>query len=452
MNSLATRLTWWYVVLFGVLMLLATLATSLLLIERVSDIYRDVFIAKRYEAHRITRDLVTQKVPLATIAPQIVARIKSIGVGVAVFDDKGNLIAGDPQLKDVGTRIAAHPEILRRRDPRDADAPIFAVGNGFVVLAPATGMIWGTLGPYWWMAGSSLLAAILIAWFIGRTFAARALQPLTDVTDALSTLAAGDFSRRTFSMSESSEIGALAASYNAAAERVAAAIEERQRTETRMRQFVADAGHELRTPLTVIAGYIDVLRRGAMAEPAVASQILETMGEEGIRMRTLIERLLRLARLDGDTPPQAVIFDLARMASDVAKATRNLAPRTPVTYTSDDGAITVEADEGELREALRAIVDNALKYASGAPLEIAVSRNGSHAQLRVRDEGPGMTPEERAHAFDRFFRGESVGDVTGAGLGLAIAKRAVERAGGTIDLDSGPGRGTTVTIRVPCVA
>ncbi|TAM92735.1 HAMP domain-containing histidine kinase [bacterium] len=446
MTSLVSRLTAWYVGLFAVLLLLVTLSSSLLLVNRLSDIYHDVYIAKRYDAHRFTQDMLKQRLTQESLATQLLAHMHASGLNAAVFDQQGNLLAGDPELKDAGARVLARPELLHRGAPQES--PIIVLPHGFALIAPSAGVIWTILEPYWWLAAASLAVAVLLAWLVGRAFAARALQPLTDVTGALSTLAAGDFSRRTFSMSEASEIGALGAAYNAAAERVATAMEERLRTETRMRQFVADAGHELRTPLTVIAGYIDVLRRGAMAEPAVAAQILTTMGEEGTRMRTLIDRLLRLARLDGDAPPQPASFDLARMAADVAAAANSLTPGTPVHCTAQ-ASVTVHADEEELRDALRAVVDNALKYAPGAPVDIAVARNGSYALLRVADSGPGMSADERAHAFERFFRGESRGDVSGAGLGLAIAKRAVERAGGAIDLESADGRGTIVTMRVP---
>ncbi|TAM56542.1 HAMP domain-containing histidine kinase [bacterium] len=446
MNSLVTRLTAWYVGLVAVLLLLVTLASSLLLVNRLDGIFRDVFTAKRYEAHRFAQELAAQNTPPQAFAAQFLARIRAEGLNVAVFDRNGDFVAGDPALKDAGTHLAASGELAQRSG--SPGSPVVALPVGYAVLAPASGIIWTTLEPYWWLAALSLVLAALLAWLVGRSFAVRALQPLRDVSDALSTLAAGDFSRRTFAMSESSEIGTLAAAYNAAAERVAGEMEERLRTETRMRQFVADAGHELRTPLTVIAGYIDVLRRGAMAEPAVAAQILATMGEEGTRMRALIERLLRLARLDGDAPPQSAAFDLTRMAAGVAVAAQSLAPRAAVRCSAEE-ALTVNADEDELREALRAIVDNALKYAPGSAVEIAVARNGSFASVSVADAGPGMTADERSHAFERFFRGESRGDVSGAGLGLAIAKRAAERAGGAIELESMPGRGTTVTIRVP---
>ena len=224
-------------------------------------------------------------------------------------------------------------------------------------------------------------------------------------------------------------------------------MSERRQTEERMRQFVADAGHELRTPLTVIGGYIDVLRRGAVDEPTIARQILGTMSIEKEHMRNLIDRLMRLARLDSETPPHAEAIDLAELLRNQCDAARRLDETREIDY-SVDGADKIIADRAELGEALWNVVENALKYAPEAPIHLRAVRNNGHTMISVRDEGPGMTESERLHAFERFYRGDQRGELTGSGLGLAIAKRAVERAGGSIGIESAPARGTTVTIQL----
>ena len=116
-------------------------------------------------------------------------------------------------------------------------------------------------------------------------------------------LADGDYTQRRFVMAGGDEIASLTAAFNDAVASVATAIDHRRHAEERMRQFAADASHELRTPLTVIGGYIDVLRRGAIEEPRIARQILATMSLEKEHMRGLIDRLMRLARLDSEAPP-----------------------------------------------------------------------------------------------------------------------------------------------------
>jgi two-component system OmpR family sensor kinase len=224
-------------------------------------------------------------------------------------------------------------------------------------------------------------------------------------------------------------------------------MEERRATEARMRQFVTDAGHELRTPLTVIAGYIDVLRRGAIEEPKVARQILSTMALEKEHMRGLVDRLMRLARMEGENPPEPVQIDVPQLLRDQCDAARRLDEERAIDY-SVDGVKDVMADRSEIGEALWNVVENALKYAPGAPIHLRAFRDNGSTVLSVSDEGPGMSESERLHAFERFYRGDARGEIPGTGLGLAIAKRAVDRAGGTISIDSAPGRGTTVSIKL----
>jgi signal transduction histidine kinase len=115
------------------------------------------------------------------------------------------------------------------------------------------------------------------------------------------------------------------------------------------------------------------------------------------------------------------------------------------------GNTWVTADESEVYEALRNVVENALKHAPHSPVDVRVEADGDAVTVTVVDRGPGMGDEERTHAFERFYRGASRGAIDGSGLGLAIAKRAVERAQGEIALTSEPGFGTTVVLRLPIV-
>ncbi|MGB6062401.1 MAG: HAMP domain-containing sensor histidine kinase, partial [Candidatus Aquilonibacter sp.] len=172
-----------------------------------------------------------------------------------------------------------------------------------------------------------------------------------------------------------------------------------------------------------------------------------TMSIEKEHMRNLIDRLMRLARLDSETPPHAEAIDLAELLRNHCDAARRLDETREIDY-SVDGADKIIADRAELGEALWNVVENALKYAPEAPIHLRAVRNNGHTMISVRDEGPGMTESERLHAFERFYRGDQRGELTGSGLGLAIAKRAVERAGGSIGIESAPARGTTVTIQL----
>jgi len=119
---------------------------------------------------------------------------------------------------------------------------------------------------------------------------------------------------------------------------------------------------------------------------------------------------------------------------------------------ADAGGYEVIADEAELREALENIIDNALKYAPGTPIDVNLERHGARVIISVVDGGPGMSADDRARAFDRFYRGSARGETEGAGLGLSIAKRVVERMDGAIALAGEHVKGTRVTLDLPSFA
>jgi two-component system OmpR family sensor kinase len=225
------------------------------------------------------------------------------------------------------------------------------------------------------------------------------------------------------------------------------AFAERDRANDAMRQFIADAGHQLRTPLTVIRGFIAILRKGELRTPQDRERILETMHRQSALMSSLVDKLMLLDRWEDERERTASEpIDVSRLVSDVVAPLAEAHPGRDVRVDAPKCELAA-IDPMELSHAVTNIVDNALKYTSGA-LEVAVKRDGKNVVVTVTDEGPGMTPAEVRHAFDRFFRG-SRRDVDGTGLGLAIARRAIERAGGTLTLRSDPAAGSAFTIALP---
>lgn len=470
--SIASRLSALYAVLMAITVMVVIFASAIALVFQVGRFGGDLVLARHEQARVIAEQFAASGVPLKQAAPQIVNALGGPSMRVAVFDNHGNLLAGDKTLhpRGLGRLIAerdAHGIFFRVRQfhgpppggPHGGGGPpggmppegmFFGpvpVEGGFIAFAPVQPLAWIVLMPYWWIVVAIAAVAILISWLVGRGFAYQAFRPINDLTDALRALGKGDFTQRRFIAHDGDEIGSMTAAYNEAAAGVARAMNERRETEERMRQFVADAGHELRTPLTVIGGYIDVLRRGAVSEPTIARQILGTMALEKEHMRGLIDRLMRLARLDSETPPHMETIDLVELLRSQCDAARRLDETREIDY-SVDGAQEIIGDRTELGEALWNVVENALKYAPEAPVHLRAEKKNGHTVISVRDEGPGMTESERLHAFERFYRGDQRGEITGSGLGLAIAKRAVERAGGTIGIESAPSRGTTVTIEL----
>lgn len=464
--KLAARLSALYAVLLGVTVVIVILASSVALVFELWQFRGDVMIAKHEEARILVGQYRREGMTLAQAAPEIVNALGGIGLHVTVYDSRGHFLAGDRTLagsKPLAAVIAAGgmahfiPHSMRGHhlpfppgppDPTQLEPlSLTSVEGGYVGFSTSLPLLLVSLVPYWRIVLGIALGAILVSWLIGRMFAQQSLRPINEVSDSLRALADGDYTQRRFVMAGGDEVASLTSAFNDAVASVASAMDHRKRAEERMRQFAADAGHELRTPLTVIAGYIDVLRRGAIEEPRIARQILGTMSLEKEHMRGLIDRLMRLARLDSEEPPNIEDVDIADLFRNQVEAARRMDDRRNIDY-SVDGLKTIPADKGELGEAVWNVIENALKYAPDAPIHLRAARANGHATITVRDEGPGMSESERLHAFERFYRGDQRGEITGSGLGLAIAKRAVERAGGEISIDSAPGHGTAVTITI----
>ena len=481
--KLASRLSALYAVLLGVTVLIVILASSIALVFELWRFSGDVMVAKHEEARILVDQYRREGMTLAQAAPEIVNALAGIGLRVTIFDLKGRYLAGDktwrpkalagvlaaggmvhyippsslrgPQEMTYKTeRGTVHVYTFHGSAPAVPPDPtrleplsLTYVEGGYVGFEPSLPLLLVSLIPYWRIVLTIALAAILLSWFVGRMFAQQSLRPINEVSDSLRALADGDYTQRRFIMPGGDEVASLTAAFNDAVANVATAIDHRRHAEERMRQFAADASHELRTPLTVIGGYIDVLRRGAIEEPRIARQILSTMSLEKEHMRGLIDRLMRLARLDSEEPPHIEPVNVAELLRSQVEAARRLDDRRVIDY-SVEGVDNVQADRGELAEAVWNVIENALKYAPEAPIHLRASRNNGHAVISVRDEGPGMSESERVHAFERFYRGDQRGEITGSGLGLAIAKRAVERVGGDIAIDSAPGHGTEVTITI----
>jgi signal transduction histidine kinase len=292
--------------------------------------------------------------------------------------------------------------------------------------------------------------AILLGFLIARLLARKALEPLVDVTRALERFAAGDLTPQPITADSKHQLGALALAYNGAIEQMSAAFAERERAQGRMRQFITDAAHQLRTPLTVIRGFIAILRKGELRGPEDRERILATMNRQSILMASLVDKLLLLERWDrsSDAPVHEPI-DVSQLVEDVVVPLAEAQPEREVHLEIEPNA-SAAIDPIDLTHALTNVVDNALAYTRGA-VTVRVARvreQRGWIRIEIADDGPGMSPDEVAHAFERFYRGNRR-DVDGSGLGLAIARRAVERAGGSISLQSSLETGSRFTILLP---
>mgnify|MGYP002377489214 CR=1 FL=1 len=241
---------------------------------------------------------------------------------------------------------------------------------------------------------------------------------------------------------------------------VIADVTERVQTEQIRRDFVANASHELRTPLTLINGYIETLRDGFVDDPQAARRCLEVMDKHGRRILRIVEDMLTISRLEGDTSRLSrEPFDVkACVEGVIEQLTPLVEQRRPVIELKfpEDGD-TLEGDRFYWDQIFTNLIENALKENVRPGLKLTVSGVWSESEcvLKVSDNGIGIPVHDVPYVFKRFYRGakhHGQGEVKGTGLGLSIVKRAVEAHGGSIELRSTPGVETTFTIRVPLPA
>jgi two-component system OmpR family sensor kinase len=442
-RSFATRLVLSYVGAAIGLMLLIGCASTLFTFQLYARTSNEIIgRAAQTAERRIALDQ-AQHIPLARLAADLTDTVGRPRVRVAVYDANDRLISESSARREPTGVVGAVASLM---DLHRVQIPFT---GGFVLVTANLEQLQDTLRAYWTLMLPTGLLAILLAWGAARLITRQAVMPLRRISAAMHRFEQGDFRPEPIRSTGDDEIGELAHSYNGALHQVRSALAERDRTEAEIRQFIADAGHELRTPLTVIMGYLDVLEDGAVDAPAIRERVFATLRQESRRMRSLIEKLIYLARLERGEATVREIVDVSAVVSRVATSAAPVdgAPRIDVSTVAD---ARVVADESDVTEAVRNLVDNALKYAPGSQVTASTALSGDDVVVVVADRGPGMSERDQAHAFDRFYRGARAnGDVEGSGLGLAIVKRAVQRSGGTISLESRERDGTRFTIRLP---
>jgi len=277
------------------------------------------------------------------------------------------------------------------------------------------------------------------------------LRPLTDIENTAGAIAEGDLTRRIDDEATDTEVGRLGRSLNVMLERIEESFAEREASERRLRQFVADASHELQTPLTSVRGYAELFRRGAADRPEDLATAMRRIEAEAERMGVLVDDLLLLARLDQGRPLAREPVDLAAAVRDLAGDSVVVDPGHPVDVDASS-PVEVIGDEVRLRQVVSNLLGNARRHTPGGTrVTVAVARVGEEAVLTVRDEGPGLAPEHAARVFERFYRSDAsrVRASGGTGLGLAIVAAIAEAHGGSASVASRPGAGATFTVRLP---
>ena len=246
------------------------------------------------------------------------------------------------------------------------------------------------------------------------------------------------------------EVGRLGAAINRMLDHVASALLARQESEGKVRRFVAEASHELRTPLTSIRGYAELTRRGGHDLPPDLARSMERIESEAIRMTSLVEDLLLLARLDEGRDLEIESVDLTGILLDTVSDAHAAAPEHAFALEVPEVPVIVTGDDSRLRQVVANLLANARVHTPAGTAITVGLEVGDRAILTVADNGPGIPAEQQAALFERFTRGdESRSRAAGStGLGLAIVRAVVEGHGGTVSVDSVPGR-TVFTVVLP---
>ncbi|MFB4285321.1 sensor histidine kinase [Nonomuraea sp. MTCD27] len=302
---------------------------------------------------------------------------------------------------------------------------------------------------------------LLILAVVGITIVRRSMRPLGQIERTAEAIAAGELGRRVPDGDPRTEVGGLARSLNGMLAQIEAAFAARsaseaaaRRSEDRMRQFVGDASHELRTPLTSIRGFAEYARQNPGADPA---ELMQRVEKAAGRMSLLVDDLLLLARVDQQRPLQMRPVDMLALAADAVQDARILAPDRVIKLDVVGGAaLIVSGDEVRLRQVISNLVTNAIVHTEpGSPIIVRAGAGTDRLFVEVVDAGPGLTPEQVEHVFERFYRADSArsrrrsAEDRGSGLGLAIVQALVRAHGGSVTVDSSPASGSTFRVELP---
>ena len=304
--------------------------------------------------------------------------------------------------------------------------------------------------------GTVLVAAIGTAFILsigGAYFLARAaLRPVDAVTSAAREMGEGDLSKRLPVTNPKDEVGRLTITINDLLVRLESALARREEALERQQRFTAEASHELRTPLTSIGGHARMLDEWALEkDPQRAKLSVEAIRREAKRMGDLVESLLALTRGDEGARPEVKSHDLAAVAEEAVQTARAAGNgKVSVEYARPERGVVATFDRYGVLQLAGILLDNAVKYTpEGGKVMVRVHEGDGQVELEVSDTGVGISDAQLPLIFERFYRADPSRTTGGAGLGLSIAHQIAEAHGGTIEVSSKPGEGSTFTLLLP---
>lgn len=453
--SLRARLTLLYSTLLGGILLLfgvlVYVVISVVLFEQIDSSLRAAVL-------RVTNTLgLETSAEINTISPLSLG--VSTNASVQVWSREGRLLAASNNIADMGQPLDA-PALLTNspvfRSIYDVQGDHLRVLSApFMSGARPRGVVQAAVNlELVDTIRNSLLYALILIALVSVALAAlaswlslgQALKPLETATAIAEQITrADDLSRRIpYDGPPDDEIGTLTSAFNRSLEQLETLFTSQQR-------FLADVSHELRTPLTVIKGNADLIRKLGPDDESINS-----IKDEADRLTRMVGDLLLLAQAEsGKLTLGANPVELDALVLEVFQEMHVLAAgKVNLKLTEIDEAL-VTGDRDRLKQVLLNLISNAIQYTpQDGEVLVGMSKTGGVVSVTVRDSGPGIPPDDLPHIFERFYRGEksrSRSKHGGFGLGLSIAYWIVQHHGGTIVVDSGPGKGTTFQVNLPTI-
>jgi signal transduction histidine kinase len=476
MTTIRRRLTLWYTVALAVTVL--AFGTALYLERRQSGIKEldhrislEADLAHRWlgESYKVLGRIVTSSGASAALDPGISAYLESVRDYLIVADTTGQVLALSEVTRalpaDALERLAAplaRPDLRRHigtlplgppsGDVRFLAIPVQDAGPTIRGLLVATPTAQAAFGPADLLRSMLLIAPIILvgAGLVGYWLADTSLRPVQTIMDEVEAISDGRSLHRRLAVPLSGdEMARLALTVNGMLARL-------EQSFGSLHRFTADASHELKTPLMVLRAGVE----RALVHPGTPPEILQSLDEtlaQINQMTEMVESLLTLARADEGRAPLAVEeCDLRELVADVAETAGMLGEGVGVSevHSVPQTAVRLAVDRGRIREMLLNMVTNAIKYTpQGGSVSLSLEQDDESVTLTVRDSGIGIAPGDLPHIFERFWRADPArsrtGDRPGVGLGLAITKWIAEAHGGSITVQSRPGRGSVFTVRLP---
>ena len=331
-------------------------------------------------------------------------------------------------------------------------------GFGSIVVALPTGRDNGLISQYRVIGLAFGLLLLLFSGVAVWYTITRTLRPLKEVERTATAVAAGDISKRLMEHEGNTEIARINRSLNTMLSSIESAMADRGKTLNQMQRFIADASHELRTPLVSVRGYAELYRMGALNNKQKLDDAMERIESEAVRMTSLVESLLALARLEETEKLNKTSINLSEVAGEVAKDAAAATPGLKVELVALDGSplgdarVDANLDLNAIKQVLVNLLSNAARFNNNEfSVQIALGKQKGKTVLEVRDHGEGIPVELRKKVFERFYRADNSRnrDTGGNGLGLAIVSALVERHQGTIEALETQGGGATFRVTLP---